>query len=403
MSQQLINRSSDLKLLRDEGYAIKIQEGYLLVENIPYVNAQKEIKRGTIVAKLILAGDRAAKPDNHVAYFIGEYPCHADGSAIEKFRNSSSRRELAREVIVDHMFSAKPIAPKASYDNYYEKITTYVASIVGQAQLIDPKVKPNEFLPIEECHDNYVFRYYDSASSRAEIGTVMQRLVLDNVAVVGLGGTGAYILDLVAKTPVRKIHLFDGDTFYQHNAFRTPGAPSLEELQRQVKKTSYLKSIYSRMHGGIVEHDFYITDENVEQLSNMNFVFLSLDRAEAKRSIIAYLVQKNIPFIDVGMGLYMDENNKSLAGQLRVTSVTSQKKDHLENRIALDNNIADEYSTNIQIADLNALNAALAVIKWKKISGFYTDIDKEYNCTYTLDGNHLLNEDKISNEVSEKN
>ena len=36
----------------------------------------------------------------------------------------------------------------------------------------------------------------------------------------------------------------------------------------------------------------------------------------------------------------------------------------------------DEYATNIQIADLNALNALMAVIKWKKLSGFYQDLKK---------------------------
>ena len=37
---------------------------------------------------------------------------------------------------------------------------------------------------------------------------------------------------------------------------------------------------------------------------------------------------------------------------------------------------------------------ALAVIKWKKLFGFYLDLDDEHHCTYTLDGNMLLNEDK---------
>ena len=404
MSQLLINRSPDLKQLRDEGYSIKVREGYLFVENIPYVTPQREIKRGTIITKLILAGDRTAKPEWHVAYFVGEYPCNADGSPIEKIRNSSPHHELAPGVFVDHMFSAKPIAPKNGYDNYYEKVMPYVAAIAGQAQAINHAVKPNEFLPIEDCLDDPVFNYFDSASSRAEIGAVTQRLAIDNVAIIGLGGTGAYILDFVAKTPVKRIHIFDGDTFYQHNAFRAPGAPSLEDLQAQPKKTSYLRNIYSRMHRGIIEHDFYIAAESIEQLNCMNIVFLCLDHGEIKRTIIAYLLQRDIPFIDVGMGLYMNEDDKSLAGQLRVTTVTSQKSDHIKNRIPLSDNMApNEYSTNIQIADLNALNAVLAVIRWKKMFGFYSNIEKEHNCTYILDGNRLLNEDKMSYGAPEKN
>ena len=38
----------------------------------------------------------------------------------------------------------------------------------------------------------------------------------------------------------------------------------------------------------------------------------------------------------------------------------------------------NEYDRNIQIADLNMLNAALAVVKWKKLFGFYADNESEH-------------------------
>jgi len=50
---------------------------------------------------------------------------------------------------------------------------------------------------------------------------------------------------------------------------------------------------------------------------------------------------------------------------------------------------------NIQIADLNMLNAAFAVIKWKKLLGFYKDLENEHFSTYTVDGNLLVNEDQL--------
>ena len=53
----------------------------------------------------------------------------------------------------------------------------------------------------------------------------------------------------------------------------------------------------------------------------------------------------------------------------------------------------DEYRQNIQIAELNALNASLAVIKWKKICGFYYDIDKEMHSLYAIDDNSIINDD----------
>ena len=57
MSQQLINRSPDLKKLRDEGYEVEIRSNFLLVKNIPYLNSAKEVKYGVLISELTLAGD----------------------------------------------------------------------------------------------------------------------------------------------------------------------------------------------------------------------------------------------------------------------------------------------------------------------------------------------------------
>ncbi len=48
----------------------------------------------------------------------------------------------------------------------------------------------------------------------------------------------------------------------------------------------------------------------------------------------------------------------------------------------------------ISETDLNALNAALAVIKWKKLFGFYRDLKSEHRSQFSIDTNLLLNEDR---------
>jgi len=45
-------------------------------------------------------------------------------------------------------------------------------------------------------------------------------------------------LDFIAKTPVREIRIIDGDEFLQHNAFRAPGAPTLDELRELPKRST---------------------------------------------------------------------------------------------------------------------------------------------------------------------
>lgn len=75
---------------------------------------------------------------------------------------------------------------------------------------------------------------------------------------------------------------------------------------------------------------------------------------------------------------YINLVDDALLGVLRVTTSTSSRRDHVSARKRIPYSAGDannEYSRNIQIADLNALNAALAVIKWKKLRGFYLDAD----------------------------
>src|SRR3984957_17689360 len=108
MSHLLISRSPDLQKLQNEGYELEVKSGFLLVKGVPHVNSRKEVKRGTLVTKLVLAGDKTTRPDDHVAYFAGEHPCNADGPEIAQIKHTSGERSLAEGVVIQHSFSAMP-------------------------------------------------------------------------------------------------------------------------------------------------------------------------------------------------------------------------------------------------------------------------------------------------------
>ena len=390
MSQELINHSPDLKRLRDEGLSLEARNGLLLVYEIPYLNSKGEIKRGTLVSELNLAGDRTIKPNTHVIYFAGEYPCNKNGKPIEQIRHQSNKKILNEIVSVEHSFSNKP---KDGYSDYYEKVTTYIKIISGPVKSLDKSVTEKVFRVIESQGDDSVFNYFDTNSSRAGITDLSLKLKDQKIAVIGLGGTGSYILDFVSKTSVKEIHLFDGDQLLSHNAFRSPGAPSIESLRMQLNKTEYFKQIYSAMHKNIFAHVEFISADNLDELEDMDFVFICIDKNNIKSIIINKLVGIGIAFIDVGMGIEIAEDS-SLLGVIRTTSSTQEKRDHLQKRISFSGNNDDAYSSNIQIAELNALNASLAIIKWKKINGFYNDQIKEHNSNYVINTGQLLNEDE---------
>ncbi len=388
MSQRPISLSPDLKRLRDEGYQVEIRSGHLLVHGVPYVNSRREIGRGTLASTLTLAGDVTRPPDTHMAYFIGEYPCNIDGLEIDQIRNNSGAFRLGDQLTAQHWFSSKPFSGK--YANYHEKMVTYATIISSPATSIDPTATPKTFVPVAADEDDSVFEYLDTASSRAGIGGMSSRLAVAPIAIIGLGGTGSYVLDLVAKTPVRQIHLFDGDRFLQHNAFRSPGAPTLDQLKAAPFKVDYLKGIYSAMHRGIVAHAYDIIADNAVELNSVSFAFVCIDGGARKKAIIERLEQAGIPFIDTGLGVELGEDG--LLGMVRLTTSTRDQRGHFRSKVSLaDGEGENLYRHNIQIADLNALNAALAVIKWKKLLRFYQDLDREHDATYVISGNRLLN------------
>lgn len=389
MSTEPLSLSEDLKKLVDEGYFVQIKGGFLLVRDVPYVNSQRQTKRGTLISSLSMAGNVTMTPDTHVVYFDGEFPCKADGTPISNISKSSSDFILGHGVVAKHDFSSKP---EGGYANYYDKMTTYIAILAGPARIIEPDANARTFRTPDEEEDS-MFNYIDTASGRVGIGALNDRLASDSVAIIGLGGTGGYILDFVAKTPVAEIRLFDGDEFLQHNAFRAPGAPSIEQLRRADKKVAYFRDIYSKMHNGITAIEQNLTLDNLQLLDGITFAFLSMDSGKLKEAIVAKLETLGASFIDVGMGMSAEDLN--LTGQLRVTTSTPENRQVFRSKVPMASQADDDlYATNIQVADLNCLNAVLAVIKWKKLRGFYYDFEQELHSSYTVDGNTLYNEER---------
>jgi hypothetical protein len=388
VSQKLINHSPDLKQLKDEGYAVELKHGFVLVHDVPYVNAQKEVRFGTLVSNLNLAGDITTTPDTHVIHFIGERPCNRDGSFITAIEHENSiNRKLAEGVIVNHSLSNRP---DGGYANYYLKFIRYMEIIMAPAQSMDQSLDPRTRRVFEMLNDP-IFHYMDTNSSRAKITAVSDKLRHLKIGIIGLGGTGSYILDFVAKTPVAEIHLYDGDVFSQHNAFRVPGAPSITQLHERNSKVDYLLGIYQNMRKNIFAHGEYLDDTNLDGILAVDFVFISVDNGPIKRKIIDKLISHQKPFIDVGIGLEVEGD--LLVGDTRVTTGIPGKYDHIYDRISFVDTGDDAYSSNIQIAELNALNAAMAVLKWKKFYGFYFDYTNANNNTYNIASGDMMNED----------
>lgn len=374
-----------IQKLLDDGYELEILHQHLLVHSIPFVNQKKELSTGTLAAAY--TGTRqagvAASPKDHTMWFQGELPHHAaSGKSMSEVINHSNAQNLFEGFDGKHYFSNKPngVAPS----NYYDLVTHYHSLLRAEAQQIDPnadgrtgKVRPNR-------DPESVFHYPDTASCRAGITALSQRLLGYRIAIVGLGGTGSYILDMIAKTPVKEIHLFDGDTFDSHNAYRSPGTATLEDVNRLENKAVFYEDRYRKFRKGIISHPYKITEENLAELDNFDFIFVSIDKGPARKLICEYLRSKGIRFIDTGIGMKLhklDGTPDQLSATCRITACTPEKNDHLSRCLDYGAEDEDLYDSNIQVAEMNALNAAMAVFRWKQIVGFYQDQARAHNLT----------------------
>jgi hypothetical protein len=280
---RLVRNSPDLARLVDDGYALRVINGHLVVDDVPFVAAEGTVQWGHLLCPLDLTGDRTAKPSSHVMWFAGGEPRDRNGDPIDGLINEGvGSQTVSADLMSSCGFSQKP-GPDG-YPDYYDKVVSYAAIVAGPARAIDSEVTPLTFKPVATDEDDGVFVYLDTFSSRAGISARNQLLAVAKVVIVGLGGTGAYLLDLLAKTPIIAIHLYDDDIFGTHNAFRTAGAASLEQLRAGMKKVDYYAQVYASMRRGLHPHSQRVASHNVGELLDADFVFLTMDPSPDKKA-----------------------------------------------------------------------------------------------------------------------
>jgi hypothetical protein len=121
-----------------------------------------------------------------------------------------------------------------------------------------------------------------------------------------------------------------------------------------------------------------------------DFVFVAVDNGPTRKVVVEALLAARVPFIDVGMDIQLITEQSTLIGTCRTTMVLPDLHGLVSGMLPMAPAMAEEvYRRNIQIADMNMLNAALAVIQWKKHCGFYQDLIRPMQLQYALNTSSL--------------
>ena len=394
MPHALIARNDDLKRLKESGHTLRLVDCFLVVEDVPYVCRNGTVQEAELVIPLELSADTTMPPRDHTAFWTGGFPYNSNGTKLVALGEANQTGELSDGKQLRYMFSAKPDGGK--YRDYDHKVRTYIEILGREARNVDPTVTARKWKVDVASGRDDIFEYMETASARQNTSDLARKVEGERVAIVGIGGTGSYVLDFVAKSWVSAIHLYDDDRYLQHNAFRAPGATEMEDLKGGPTKAEFHAARYSRMRRGVVGFPVRIDDNNVVKLAHYDTVFLCIDGSVIKKSILELCDSQGSVCIDTGMGLF--RNDDKLGGIIRVTTSAPGQRLHIAKHRRIDMDGQDgpgEYERNLQMVELNALNAALAVVKWKKIRGIYQDLQREGDSGYIVDGNRLVNRDQM--------
>ncbi|MBW8016146.1 MAG: ThiF family adenylyltransferase [Planctomycetes bacterium] len=391
MFQKLVNHNKDIKQLVDKGYAATFDSNYLVVRDIPYLDSNRELQMGAIISKLDFVDQNHVKQTDHQVFFAGSVPYGLDAKPISNLGGGQATlalSEACEDVVVQRSFSNKP-KKAGKFEDFFDKIESYVRIISGPAMELH-EATPYTFRVVSDITSDTVFKFQDTLTSRAEITDLSEKLKNDIVAVIGAGGTGAYVLDFLMKTPMQEIRIFDLDPFHIHNAFRSPG--HIQDTEFGKPKSEVYMSRYQNFRNGIKAIPKYIDISCSEEIKDVTFAFVCVDKGTSRSGIFDLLVSQSIPFIDVGMGL--NRKHGPISGMARMTYYSAERAQEVRdmNMAPLTDSEEDVYKTNIQIAELNALNACLAVIKFKQVRGFYHEENSIYHSIFGIQDLRIISE-----------
>ena len=386
MSNSLISRSLDLCALQVDGYCLEVRGAYLLVRGIPYVTADSGIRFGDIVTNLdttgAAGGEVTIPPSDHTVWWTGGIPHTAHGASMEKYLSCGrwkQGRDIGEDIMVYMQWSRKPKEQGRTrqYRDYREKIETYVEEVGGQADGLRPGVleaarKGGDSRVISSTR----FAYIDTNAYRNGTKGIESRIDDEIVAVIGVGGTGSYLVDVLAKTSVKELHLFDDDVIKIHNAFRVAGAARVGELNGEKYKIDWHVERYSNVRiEGLHLHHMRITNENLDAIQGCTTVFIAVDDLEVRRTIQRGCAAMGILHLSVGIGLEVEgANDDQIGGMVKVEtnySPGTPRRELCEAPKRPGKKDDDVYGSNIQTAELNMLGAALAIAEWKAVRGVY--------------------------------
>ncbi len=307
-----------------------------------------------------------------------------------------------------HTANIRGLSHGRLYDRSGNELTNGVIRRDQTSLVLSIKLKGREYEDAWEALNSYVKQIYalflGGSASRGEaaprpyafdvlgdqlpVSVEWRGLVAqERVALVGLGGVGAWIADFVVKAGPREVHGWDYDCIEPKNILRMPGG-----LDPNVwigrPKADWFKETYSLIHTNVHGHNARVLPENVHAaIEGTTFAFVAVDDAHDRMMVCDALASAGVPFVVAGLSPVRKDKRVTVSMRIVTAHVgVSSWRDAVPQ---VGQAGQDDYGS-LDLPDVYSMAAGWAIQSWRKMRGQFWQEQREECLDYSATDQSLI-------------
>lgn len=307
-----------------------------------------------------------------------------------------------------HTANVCGLADGQLYDRSGNQLTNGVIARTQSRLILSIKLKGREYEDAWEALNNYVKQIYALFLGRpAPAGSCAPRpysfdvlgdqhpeavewrslVAQERVAIVGLGGVGAWIADFVVKADPREVHGWDDDSIEPKNILRMPGGLDPNAWIGR-PKADWFKETYSLIHTNAHGHNTKVLPENVQGvMQGTTFAFVAVDCADHRMMVCDALANARIPFVVAGLSAA--RKDKRVRVSMRIVTAHLGVSSWRNAIPQVGQSGQDDYGS-LELPDVYSTAAGWAIQSWRKVRGQMWQEQREECLDYSASDQSLI-------------
>ena len=307
-----------------------------------------------------------------------------------------------------HTANIRGLSNSRLYDRSGKELTAGVIGRSHSSLVLSIKLRERDYEDAWEALNNYVKQIYALFLGRSASGkeaaprpytfdvlgdqlpeAVEGRglLAQECVAIVGLGGVGAWIADFVVKADPREVHGWDYDCIEPKNILRMPGGLD-PNVWIGKPKADWFQEIYSLIHTSVHGHNVKVLSDGVQEvIERTTFAFVAVDDADDRMVVCDALANAGIPFVVVGLSLVRKDKRVKIS--MRIVTAHAGVSSWREAIPQVGHAGQDDYGS-LDLPDVYSMAAGWAIQSWRKMRGQCWQKKREECLDYSANDQSLI-------------